>query len=419
MAKFVFCCLFIANSLLAAAQQNRFIYIQTENKQPFYVKLDKKLYSSAASGYVIIPQLTDGSYNLEVGFPKKEWPEQRIFCKLDKKDAGFLLKDFGDKGWGLFNLQTLEVLMAGNTGTQQATAVETKKDEFSNLLSNAVNDSTIRQAPVAKPLVPPTEPKPQPVEPQPTAQPQPAAKPPVQITQLLYLNGKEGAEMIYTDQNGGKTDTIRILIPTGKENGQEKPGKAPQPLAGNEGKGDEAPVTAPVQQAQPPAVKEEKPVVKEAQPLPKEAQPPVKVEKPAPKEQFINMELPNPAGKQPDAPVAKETPKEQPAAKLVAMVNSNCRSHANEDDFMKLRKKMAAADNEDDMVAVARKVFKTKCFTTEQVKNLGVLFLKDGGRYQFFDAAYPYVSDTDSFASLESQLSDPYQINRFRAMIKK
>lgn len=79
---------------------------------------------------------------------------------------------------------------------------------------------------------------------------------------------------------------------------------------------------------------------------------------------------------------------------------------------------MAAENGDDDMVAAARKVFKTKCFTTEQVKNLAVLFLKDEGRYKFFDAAYPFVSDSYNFPELEHQLSDEYFITRFKAMVR-
>ena len=78
---------------------------------------------------------------------------------------------------------------------------------------------------------------------------------------------------------------------------------------------------------------------------------------------------------------------------------------------------MNAEDNPDDMIVVARKVFKTKCFTTDQVKNLSALFLKDEGRYKFFDTAYPFVSDSYNFGSLESQLTDNYFITRFKAMI--
>lgn len=100
------------------------------------------------------------------------------------------------------------------------------------------------------------------------------------------------------------------------------------------------------------------------------------------------------------------------------MANSDCKNFASEDDFIKLRKKMAAEDNDDDMVATARKQFKSKCFTVEQVKNLGVLFLKDEGKYKFFDAAYPFVSDSYNFGTLEIQLSDNYFISRFKAMIR-
>jgi hypothetical protein len=79
---------------------------------------------------------------------------------------------------------------------------------------------------------------------------------------------------------------------------------------------------------------------------------------------------------------------------------------------------MAAEENDDDMITIAKKIFKSKCFTTEQVKNLSVLFLKDKGRYDFFDAAYPFVADSNNFTSLENQLTDIYFINRFKVMIK-
>lgn len=413
MAKFLFCCVLSTFSMIAKAQQNRFIYIQTENRQPFYVKLDKKVFSSSNTGYVIIPQLTDGSYTLQVGFPKNEWSEQSIPCTVDKKDAGYMLKNFGDKGWGLFNLQTLEVLMAGTSNVTKAVAVETKKDEFSNLLSNVVNDPTIKQTTVTKPQETPPAVV---VKEAPVSAPVAKTVTAPKIKRELYFNGKQGAEMIYTVSSNGKTDTVRILIPAEKERVRDAdPIIAPPVLKEEKPAAKEAPAVKEEQ----PTVKEDKPVVKEAevpskeekQPA-KEDKPAVKEDKPAPKEQFIPMELPNPASKQPEV----VTPT-QPVKK-VAMINSNCHNHANEDDFIKIRKKMVAEDNDDDMVAAARKIFKTKCFTTEQIKNLGVLFLKDEGRYKFFDAAYPFVSDTDNFANLQAQLTEEYYINRFKAMVR-
>src|SRR5882757_1153709 len=110
--KYLFASLLICLSVSAHAQQNHFIYIQADNRQPFYVKLDKKLLSSSASGYLIIPKLTDSSYDLSIGFPKNEWPEQKVTCNINRADVGYLLKNFGEKGWGLFNFQTMDLLMA-------------------------------------------------------------------------------------------------------------------------------------------------------------------------------------------------------------------------------------------------------------------------------------------------------------------
>jgi len=77
---FLFTCLFF--SLSIQAQQNHFIYIQADSRQPFYVKLDKKIYSSSASGYLILSRLQTGEYNLAVGFPQNEWPEQILHCAV-------------------------------------------------------------------------------------------------------------------------------------------------------------------------------------------------------------------------------------------------------------------------------------------------------------------------------------------------
>lgn len=79
---------------------------------------------------------------------------------------------------------------------------------------------------------------------------------------------------------------------------------------------------------------------------------------------------------------------------------------------------MAAQKSDENMIVIARKTFVSKCFSTEQVKNLSSLFLKDEGCYNFFDAAYPHVNDTQNFQTLVSRLTDEYYINRFKAMIR-
>lgn len=397
MQKTLFSLLLIIYSQIAFSQQNRFIYIQTENKQPFYVKLDKKVFSSASSGYVIIPKLIDGIYTLSIGFPKNEWPTQTMQCTINKKDAGYLLKNFGDKGWGLFNLQTMDVIMAGNSGQSLTNVVvkETQSDPFSNMLSDVVNDPSIKETvtkvnkpSVVKQDVVITAPQAPVVSPRPI----------VNIKRTLYNANSDGTEMIYLDASGDKVDTIRVFIPSEKINAANEPVKV-----------EDQAITP-----QKEAIKEENRV--------------------ANKEKFLDIQLQNPntkndtaSNQQVQAEQTKSiTPVVVDEAKKIAPIptstqgsisNINCKTIATDEDFLKLRKKMAAADNEDDMVASAKKAFKTKCFSTEQVKNLSFLFLKDEGKYQFFDAVYPYVSDQSAFETLQSQLKEEYYINRFKVMI--
>jgi hypothetical protein len=412
MKKAVFVFLCITSGLILSAQQNRFIYIQTENKQLFYVRLDKKVFSSTGSGYVIIPKLTDGAYQLTVGFPKNEWTEQSIPVVVDKKDAGYLLKNFGEKGWGLFNIQSMELRMAGSGGAV-TTKTEDKGDAFSTILSNVAKDSTIRKKPVAEtPVVATTPPA--------------AVVAPEMIRKLMGAEGQKGMEMIYTVEKGAFKDTIRLFIPA-----DEAPVVKPTP------KEPEKEITIPVADAQPANPKQAEPVVEQppvTKPTPKE--PEKELPTPAdtlagkpkqaapvhdkPPVKFIEMELPNPNSPEKATPVMAKSsdtttaPKKEP----LKMVNSNCRNFATNDDFLKLRKKMAAEEAEDEMVAIAKKTFKTKCFTTEQIRNLGVLFLKDADRYNFFYTAYAWASDSENYPALQSQLTDEYYINLFKAMIR-
>jgi hypothetical protein len=104
------------------------------------------------------------------------------------------------------------------------------------------------------------------------------------------------------------------------------------------------------------------------------------------------------------------------AVKGDAAVKTQCKSVATGNDFFKLRKNMASENSDDAMVAQAKKFFKTKCFTTEQLKNLSALFLTSAGKYEFFDAAYGHVSDQQNFSSLESEIKDDYYLKRFRAL---
>ncbi len=344
------------------------------------------MYSSSSSGYLIVPKLKEGNYTITFGFPKKEWPEESISLKVDK-DAGYILKNFEEKGWGFFNLQSFDVIMPGDEIAKNNKPAQVNKDDaFSNMLATVVNDSTIRQKDIvieevketpaleiadsAKTLIIPQE------SPLPIITDSPALN--STISRSLLKKNKDGIEMVYVDEFNYKRDTIRIFMPVEADN---------EMSGSNE--------------------------VKEIEIVPESNEidsnkniSPIILNEPAVVEQM------------PDTTkyIFIEDKKESGLEKST-IKNSNCDEYAGEEDFLKLRKKMAAENKNEDMIKVAKKMFRSKCFTTDHIKNLSGLFLNDDGKYNFFDAAYPFVSDSGSFYTLEALLSDTYYINRFKAMI--
>jgi hypothetical protein len=106
------------------------------------------------------------------------------------------------------------------------------------------------------------------------------------------------------------------------------------------------------------------------------------------------------------------------SASSIVLMNSDCRQFATDNDVDKLRVSMLKENTDYEKIVLARKIFRSKCFTTKQVRALTELFSGDEGKYQLFDAAYPFVSDSGNFKSLVNILQDTYYINRFKAMVR-
>lgn len=108
-----------------------------------------------------------------------------------------------------------------------------------------------------------------------------------------------------------------------------------------------------------------------------------------------------------------DTQRRQP--KAVPFINSDCHDFASDFDVDKLRLKMLQTSRDDDRVAIARKTFKIKCFSTRQIRTLSEVFTADAGRFHFFEAAWPFAAD-EHFHELSDLLTDPVYINRFKTM---
>jgi|CXWL01.1.fsa_nt_gi hypothetical protein len=442
--------LFSLALVTASSQKVYFIYVQTESGQSFFVKMNEKIYSSSASGYIILSKLVDSTYNFIIGFPQNKWPEQNFSVTVSKKDHGYLLKNFGENGWGLFDLQSLIVQMGI---TDKASISEKPKVEdkdvsvFTDILSKAANDPSLKEKSMAAKKV---DEKTTEVAVQEVIKKEEVK---IEIKEPVVEKPVGAVEAPIVIKEDIRTETKEIPIAIGVASPVEI---AEKPVVVKEEVKIEVKepnvvnptdvIEQPVNQA------EEKTVILEsyktsqikkwAESSTREgfglvfideydngvkdtirliipnSRPVIDVVKEEAKEDKKFLEIITDSPKKEEEKVAevKLAVIEPPIEKKVQ--KNNCIEEALDTDFLKLRKKMAAAESDDDMISEAKRYFKTKCFSTQQLKNLGTLFLTDEGKYKFFDASYKYVSDLEVFNSLQAELKDEYYTSRFKAMLR-
>ena len=84
-----------------------------------------------------------------MGFPSKDI-DLDFTASINKKDHGYLIKNLGDKGWGLFDLQSLDLQMSASnvkkeTGFYNNDNTNTQVNAFTALLAKATDDPSLRQ----------------------------------------------------------------------------------------------------------------------------------------------------------------------------------------------------------------------------------------------------------------------------------
>lgn len=133
------------------AQQSYYIYIQSDNGQPFYTQIGDKVYSSSAVGHLIIAGLKDNVCNFEIGFPQHASKNQQFAVPIKGKDHGFQLKKSG-ADWALVGWQNQETIKpTRGSGTSAVLYGDRKKDDaFATLMAAVVNDSTVLYTSIVK-----------------------------------------------------------------------------------------------------------------------------------------------------------------------------------------------------------------------------------------------------------------------------
>ena len=435
-------CLLVALclALCASSQKVYFIYFQTDNGASFYVKNADRIHSSSAPGYLTLSNFIDSTYQFAIGL-SASGREYRFVVPLEKRDRGFLIKSF-DFGLGLFDLQTLKVIKPLVDESKKNVSYERRNDGFTNLLAKASGDTSLlyvqvafREEVIPKDIVK-EEPKEEPRQeaPKPKVEEVLLKKDTVAATRTVVQAEEKRIDSLIADQENKTVsstvaDTLQSM-PDGMQDSVVVTTMPADTLAmASDSKTDSIQIS-PAVEDMPAQVFKRSQVKKYSESSTSEGFGLVFFDNYGDGIDTIRLIIPNPriVLKQPDNKTAEdssnfmETRKpdvkaETDMATVKPLPKSNCPAIANNSDFLKLRKNMAAEDTDEEMVDEAKKYFKGKCFSTEQIKNLSALFLTSAGKYQFFDAAWLHVTDPQQFASLISELKDEYYIKRFKALI--
>lgn len=396
--KSLLCIFFLFCLSCLSAQEKHFVFIQSDNHQPFYVSLNGKLHSSTAKGYVIIPKLVEGDYNFSIGFAQNAFPEQSFEFVINNKDLGFDLKNFGEKGWGLFNLQSLTVTMAESGKTddiskalsEKAIAKEDtdpvisfdkkKKNTIAeqDVTKNAADTLTNGQAAKNE------NQKDEEINSN-TAVDESKGNNDFQINndvkKVSESNLQDGLHLAYVEGDGKNNDTIQVIIPSDKSDTNQE----------NNGSSAVSDISDKNVASAKDGVSENVTAAKDSL-------------------KFLDI---NTRNAKKDTDVQSTVQQNE-----VSITNSKCKNIATDEDYTRLRRKMAKESTDEKMISEARKMYRNKCFTTNQIKRLSTLFLSDEGRYNFFNASYNSVADASQYSLLQSEFIDPAFVSRFKAILQ-
>ncbi|ANI90478.1 hypothetical protein A9P82_14995 [Arachidicoccus ginsenosidimutans] len=459
----VFLCAFDFAAHAQDVNSNHFIYIQAKSKQPFYVILNSKVYSSSTIGYLIIPKLKNGSYNLRIGFPKQSAPEQNFTCVVNNADVGYSLQKNDEGNLGLLDLQSRKFVASGGVTTLEDQYIGTNTAEtntasanpqqnstqtssaFGDMLSSAANDSTLNKPAVAAtPKAVMSAPVEKTVADNFGKNPQEDTKAVIAastdsnlkagdlgdtnetygVIKSSETNSGGSQQMTFVLFNTRSTDTVQIVIP-GKVSAQPQTANA---SGDNEDESSSSKTEQSNNNSLALFTNTDSGDTVESSNTPSKHQ---KRNKKQREENLLNMEansdaagdtskdVNNPFYKKDNTDIKSADDNIASQSIETSAAATPCDNPVSDKELAKLQKKMIGKSNDDAMLALVDKSLKGKCITTQQVKQLGTLFLSDAGRFALYQDVYGNVSDKENYASLKSQLLDNYFKKRFTDMLNQ
>lgn len=396
-----------------SAQQKFFLYIQGENQQPFYIKMEGVIFSSSASGFIILPRLGSGSVDLIIGFPKSQWPEQSFSIEMKSTDRGLILKNNQNKGWELHDLQSQQIFEGIQLQVKNTNSDTDKKktdDPFASSLSAAIRDPGIKdvdlitaKSEISKKTttaaVAPVQPVAKetkdslvvslPNSTMPTANPKidekpvavaPAEKPFMNLVEKIQEQRSSNAiGLLFLDRNGTQIDTIDVTI---EAIFKEEKEISFMPTQGKDSTVVNKNITI--------KVSDSVEVVKTTTTPPQVIKP----------NQDSSIEV-----------NYKET------AAILLPMRKDCKQVAAEKDMIAARKKAYTLGTDSEIILHYAKEVKTKCYSVDLLQALSYAFVQDSSKFQFFQEAYPWVMDPASYPQLERLFVSKEYVLKFKQLI--
>ncbi len=369
----IFC---VLGCMLSSVWAQHYVFIESDG-QPFYVKKAGKLYSSSANGFLIIPKLADGVVELNIGFPRNQFPELNFEFALMDRDRGFQLRKLDDKGWILFDRSSMETIGVGKLPEEIKVVVQEKKG-FADVLMEVTGDKT---------LVSNVENKSR-DEKEVISKEKIKAEVPLDSKQVIVVfnNNKEEKVDVEIDKSeiAKRPVPIKLAEEKSKANDDVKL-QSKDDLVSN-----------PDQK-----LKEER----------------GKVDSLAKGEVVKKNTNLNSIVKADESKsvLVEETPKPD-LGKSIRVCSS---PFANEKDVKGLKKKILGIVSDQDIIEAVIKAMGERCYNCRQLAELSWMFTDEQVRLKLFQRAYARVSDPEKFSDLESTLVQDSTIAAFRNIMSQ
>ncbi len=107
----------------------------------------------------------------------------------------------------------------------------------------------------------------------------------------------------------------------------------------------------------------------------------------------------------------------KPNTSTPVLKDNVCIHMASEYEVSDFSSKIQATLTLKNKLKLAAQVLKEKCFSVNQVKRLGILFLNESGKFNFYKLSQTSVSDIKNFPILEKELKDEFLKQEFRALL--